>query len=98
MPQGFLIYTTFGFASWPKGKILTQLGAFNFVGVKAGQSTVPANLQITNYSLSEVDTANRSFTLSNNHYEASDTTDSVGYEFQNRQFLRGSTQEFKKLI
>lgn len=81
----------------PKEKILTQLGAYNFIGVKAGQSTVPTNLQIAggNYNLSQGDTTSR--TLSNN-YTASATTDTSGFEFQNGQFLRGSTQEFRKLI
>ena len=79
----------------PKERILTQLGTYNFVGVKAGQSTVPANLQITNYNLSQGDTTSR--TLSND-YTASTTTDTSGFQFQNGQFLRGSTQEFRKLI
>ena len=80
-------------------KNLTQLGTYNFVAIRDGQSNVPANLQIngTDYSLSEGDDTSRTLSASAN-YSVSTTTDTEGFEFGNGHYLRGSTQEFKKLI
>lgn len=80
----------------PKGKILTQLGAYAFSTVRDGQTDIPPFLQITDYSLSEADATSRTLSSSAN-YVVSTTTNSDGYSL-NSNYLRGYTQKYKKLI
>ena len=80
----------------PKNKILQQLGAYAFAKTSDGEATPPSILTITNYNLSEADATSRTLSSSAN-YVVSATTDSDGFTL-NRNYMRGSTQEYKKLI